>query len=155
MVGMHQNVSPLVNDHILYVSDVRLGSKTFKSSILVFFVLMALAPVLRTLSAATSSDSIWALSAVLFMLNALLSDYTPASSLDVGVQAGYVCIPQLRYELSAYTCSLSTVLSVNAAISASVVLASRLTDDISVFALILLAVELFALYPMLRRGIQV
>jgi phosphatidylinositol glycan class C protein len=155
MVGMHQNVSPLVNDHILYVSDVRLGSKTFKSSILVFFVLMALAPVLRTLSAATSSDSIWALSAVLFMLNALLSDYTPASSLDVGVQAGYVCIPQLRNELSAYACSLSTVLSVNAAISASVVLASRLTDDISVFALILLAVELFALYPMLRRGIQV
>jgi phosphatidylinositol glycan class C protein len=54
------------------------GSKIVKSSILVFLVLMALSPVLRTLSAATSSDSIWALTAVLFILNVLLADYTPA-----------------------------------------------------------------------------
>lgn len=53
------------------------GAKIFKSSILVFLVLMALAPVLRTLSAATSSDSIWALTAVLFILNALLTNYNP------------------------------------------------------------------------------
>jgi phosphatidylinositol N-acetylglucosaminyltransferase subunit C len=43
----------------------------------------------------------------------------------------------------------------NAAISASVVLASRLPDDLSVFALILFAVQLFALYPILRRRLQV
>lgn len=47
-----------------------------KSSILVFLALMSLSPVLRTLTAATSSDSIWALSASLFILNALLADYT-------------------------------------------------------------------------------
>jgi phosphatidylinositol glycan class C protein len=50
--------------------------KTLKSSILVFLALMSLSPVLRTLTAATSSDSIWALSAVLFTLNALLADYS-------------------------------------------------------------------------------
>lgn len=53
-----------------------LAFKTLKSSILIFLALMSLSPVLRTLTAATSSDSIWALSAVLFILNSLLADYT-------------------------------------------------------------------------------
>ena len=47
-----------------------------KASILVFLALMSLSPVLKTLTAATSSDSIWALSACLFVLNSLLADYT-------------------------------------------------------------------------------
>ncbi len=55
----------------------RPGAKTLKASILVFLALMSLSPVLKTLTAATSSDSIWALSACLFILNALLADYTP------------------------------------------------------------------------------
>ncbi|KAF5386798.1 hypothetical protein D9615_001608 [Tricholomella constricta] len=50
--------------------------KAVKSSILIFLALMSLSPVLRTLTAATSSDSIWALSALLFILNALLADYS-------------------------------------------------------------------------------
>lgn len=50
--------------------------KTLKSSILVFLALVSLSPVLRTLTAATSSDSIWAMSAVLFFLNILLADYS-------------------------------------------------------------------------------
>ncbi len=53
-----------------------LGAKALKASILVFLALMSLSPVLKTLTAATSSDSIWALSACLFILNALLADYT-------------------------------------------------------------------------------
>lgn len=51
--------------------------------------------------------------------------------------------------------SLTSVLSINAAISASVVLASRLPDDISVFALMLYAVVLFAMFPVLRHRLQV
>jgi len=47
------------------------------------------------------------------------------------------------------------VLSINAAISAAVVLASRLHDDLAVFALMLFSVEAFALFPILRRRIQV
>jgi len=50
--------------------------KALKSSIMMFLALMALSPVLRTLTAATSSDSIWALAAILFIINALLADYT-------------------------------------------------------------------------------
>ena len=51
-----------------------------KAAILVFLTLMALAPILRTLTSATSSDSIWALSACLFILNVTLADYTSVES---------------------------------------------------------------------------
>ncbi|KAH9898409.1 phosphatidylinositol N-acetylglucosaminyltransferase [Cubamyces lactineus] len=111
-------------------------AKTLKASILVFLALMSLSPVLKTLTAATSSDSIWALSACLFILNALLADYTALR-------------PQSHRRER-----LTSVLSMNAAISSSVVLASRLSDDISVFGLILFSVQAFALFPMLRRRIQ-
>lgn len=43
----------------------------------------------------------------------------------------------------------------NAAISASVVLASRLANDLAVFALILFSVQAFALFPRLRRRLGV
>lgn len=56
--------------------------KIFKPFILIFLALMSLSPVLRTLSAATSSDSIWALSACLFLLNILLADYGSSSPVN-------------------------------------------------------------------------
>ncbi|KAJ3744504.1 phosphatidylinositol N-acetylglucosaminyltransferase [Lentinula detonsa] len=112
--------------------------KTLKSSILIFLALMSLSPVLRTLSAATSSDSIWALSACLFLLNILLADYGSSNS-----------VAQVRPE------RLTSVLSMNAAISSSVVLASRLSNDLAVFALIQFSVQSFTLFPMLRRRLQV
>ncbi|KAJ8522527.1 hypothetical protein ONZ45_g895 [Pleurotus djamor] len=109
---------------------------TLKSSILMFLALMSLSPVLRTLTAATSSDSIWALSAALFLLNLVLADYSST-------------------KVSGHTQErLTSVLSMNAAISSSVVLASRLSDDISVFALVLFAVQSFVLFPMFRRRLQ-
>lgn len=110
--------------------------KALKSSILVFLSLMSLSPVLRTLTAATSPDSIWALSAILFSLNMLLADYSAMPTNEHG---------QAR---------LSSVLSMNAAISGSVVLASRLSTDMSVFALVLCSVVAFAFFPLLRRLIQ-
>lgn len=51
--------------------------------------------------------------------------------------------------------SLTSVLSMNAAISAAVVLASRLDSDLSVFALVLFSVQTFALFPLLRRQLFV
>lgn len=50
---------------------------------------------------------------------------------------------------------LTSVLSMNAAVSASVVLASRLCTDVAVFALALFSVQAFALLPMLRQRLQV
>ncbi|KAF8872132.1 phosphatidylinositol N-acetylglucosaminyltransferase subunit C [Gymnopilus junonius] len=109
--------------------------KTIKSAIMMFLALMSLSPVLRTLTAATSSDSIWALAAVLFSLNALLADYT-------------VTEPKNAHE------GLSSVLSINAAVSASVVLSSHLPTDASVFSLVLFSIQSFALFPSLRRRLQ-
>ncbi|KAH9057476.1 phosphatidylinositol N-acetylglucosaminyltransferase [Lactarius vividus] len=111
------------------------GARTVKASLLVFLALIALAPILRTLTAPTSADSIWALAAALFLVHAALADYTYSAS------------PVQREPLT-------SVLSINAAISATVVLASRLHDDLAVFALMLFSVEAFALFPRLRRRWQ-
>ena len=111
-----------------------IGVKTVKSSILVFLALIAVTPVLKTLTEATSSDSIWALTAILFSLNALLADY-----------GGSAPGPH----------RLTSVMSMNAAISASVVLASRLKTNSGVFGLVLFAVLLFALFPILKKRLQV
>jgi len=119
------------------VNGVPSRSKTIKSSLLVFLALMGLSPVLRTLTAATSSDSIWALSACLFLLNALLADYNTLKPAPHSQER------------------LTSVLSMNAAISSSVVLASRLPDDLAVFSLVLFAVQLFALFPIMRHRLQV
>ncbi|OAX42984.1 phosphatidylinositol N-acetylglucosaminyltransferase [Rhizopogon vinicolor AM-OR11-026] len=119
------------------VNGVPSRSKTIKSSLLVFLALMGLSPVLRTLTAATSSDSIWALSACLFLLNALLADYSTLKPAPHSQER------------------LTSVLSMNAAISSSVVLASRLPDDLAVFSLVLFAVQLFALFPIMRHRLQV
>ncbi|KAF8636001.1 hypothetical protein AX15_000162 [Amanita polypyramis BW_CC] len=110
--------------------------KTFKSSILIFLSLMSISPVLRTLTASTSSDSIWALSAILILLNAVLADYS---------------ILNVRTKL---TGRLISVLSMNAAVSASAVLSSRLTTDIAVFSLMLFSIQAFAVFPFLRYRIQ-
>lgn len=111
----------------------KMRSASFKSSILMFLFLVSLSPVLRTLTAATSSDSIWALSAALFSLSALLADYSSAGD---GTER------------------LTSVLSINAAMSSSVVLASRLPDDLSVFALMLFATHVFALFPVVRHRVS-
>lgn len=95
-------------------------------------ILHALSPVLRTLSEATTSDSIWAFSAILFGAHLALANYdmvTPSHTL------------------------LSSTLSLNLAMCASVVLSSRLTWDIDVFALLLTALQLFAIFPLLRQRI--
>lgn len=141
---------------LLRLLDV-LGAKTAKACILVFLALMALSPILRTLTASTSSDSIWALSACLFIANAALADY---SSARLGGQVNERS--DLRESHGAYVsdqglCAyrLTSVLSMNAAISSAVVLASRLQDDLSVFALTLFSIQLFALFPMLRHRLQV
>lgn len=71
-------------ERVDHASDSAKGAKVLKSSILLFLALLALSPVLRSLSASTSSDSIWALCACLFILNVLLADYRPPLSSKLG-----------------------------------------------------------------------
>ncbi|KZS92974.1 phosphatidylinositol N-acetylglucosaminyltransferase [Sistotremastrum niveocremeum HHB9708] len=112
-------------------------AKVIKSCILVFLTLIALSPVLRTLTAPTSSDSIWALSAFLLFLCLVLADFRGPSAV------------RKRNE------SLQHVLSMNAGLAASIVLCSRLSDNLSVFALVLFSLELFGLFPIFRNQLKI
>lgn len=49
--------------------------ETFKSSLLIILYLLTLSPVLKSLTKSTSSDSIWALSSWLCILNVMFNDY--------------------------------------------------------------------------------
>ncbi|WFD29783.1 D-stereospecific aminopeptidase [Malassezia sp. CBS 17886] len=104
---------------------------TLPSLVVLALTLQALTPVLRTLGEATSSDSIWAFAAVLFAGHLALADYT-------------MQVPATTRPL------LSSALSLNLAMCASVVLSSRLAADADVFALLLFALQLFAIFPLLR-----
>ncbi|CAG8517455.1 phosphatidylinositol N-acetylglucosaminyltransferase [Gigaspora margarita] len=104
--------------------------KTAKGAVLFFVTLLGLSPILKTLTKDTSSDTIWALTVILFLANMLFHDYGSENRTNIKFPG-----------------SLST----NAAIFASVLLASRLEVNSHVFGLMLFAVEWFALFPIFRR----
>ncbi|KAH9888681.1 GPI2-domain-containing protein [Xylariomycetidae sp. FL2044] len=101
---------------------------TIKSAVLIYFTLLGLSPILKSLTRSTSSDSIWAMSFWLLAINIFFYDYSGG----VGVK---------------FPASLST----NAALMASTVLASRLPSTGQVFSLTLFSIEVFGLFPVFRR----
>ncbi|KAF8423388.1 phosphatidylinositol:UDP-GlcNAc transferase PIG-C [Tirmania nivea] len=105
--------------------------RTAKSAILIYCTLLGLSPILRSLTESISSDSIWAISSWLFIANCLSFDYGSGVSVK-------------------FPASLST----NAAIMASVVLASRLPTTTHVFSLVLFSIEVFGLFPVFRRYLR-
>ncbi|KAI5867778.1 GPI2-domain-containing protein [Durotheca rogersii] len=117
----HPPSSPPRNER----ANLRLG--TVKSAILIYFTLLGLSPILKSLTRSTSSDSIWAMSFWLLAINIFFHDYS----------SGPVKSPA----------SLST----NAALMASTVLASRLPSTGQVFSLTLFSIEVFGLFPVFRR----
>ena len=104
---------------------------TAKSAILIYSALLGLSPILKSLTKSTSSDSIWAMSTWLMLMNVFFFDYGSG----VGVK---------------YPSSLST----NAALMASTVLASRLASTTHVFSLTLFSIEVFGLFPVFRRHLR-
>ncbi|EFX02760.1 phosphatidylinositol:udp-c transferase pig-c [Grosmannia clavigera kw1407] len=102
-----------------------------KSGMLIYFTLLGLSPILKSLTRSTSSDSIWAMSFWLLAINIFFFDYS-------GAWVGAHKFP---------VASLST----NAALMASTVLASRLPSTGQVFSLTLFSIEVFGLFPVFRR----
>ena len=107
---------------------------TVKSAFLIYFSLLGLSPILKSLTKSTASDSIWALSCWLLIMNIFSFDY------GSGEGAGATKFPA----------SLST----NAAVMASTVLASRLPSTTHVFSLMLFSMEVFGLFPIFRRQLR-
>ncbi|KAI0007015.1 GPI2-domain-containing protein [Xylariaceae sp. FL0662B] len=123
----------LENIHHRPSSPLRSGRRnlrlsTIKSAVLIYFTLLGLSPILKSLTRSTSSDSIWAMSFWLLAINIFFFDYSGG----VGVK---------------FPASLST----NAALMASTVLASRLPSTGQVFSLTLFSIEVFGLFPVFRR----
>ena len=105
---------------------------TAKSALLIYFTLLGLSPILKSLTRSTLKDSIWAMSFLLFTINIFFFDYKT---------------PPLGSEVKNIPASLST----NAALMASTVLASRLPSTGQVFSLTLFSIEVFGLFPVFRR----
>jgi phosphatidylinositol glycan class C protein len=106
---------------------------TMKAAALIVACVLTAAPTLHTLTESTSSVTIWALTVCLLIANLLFHDYSSSDTMTI------------KYPSS---------LSLSAAIFASVLLASRLSTRLHVFALITLALEWFALFPILRRFLR-
>ncbi|KAM0135631.1 hypothetical protein ACHAO1_004985 [Botrytis cinerea] len=127
------------NSHLSHRTSLRLS--TAKSALLIYFTLLGLSPILKSLTRSTSSDSIWAMSFFLFTINIFFFDYaTPSPSSS----SGY---PPSNTKNKNIPASLST----NAALMASTVLASRLPSTGQVFSLTLFSIEVFGLFPVFRR----
>lgn len=126
------------------MQGVLVGMKTL---ILLFGSLFTLSPVLRTLTNSISDDTITACTTFLLAVHMFFHDYSYVN----GSTHKFV----LSTSIHAYILRFSAPVSLNAAIFASVLLASRLPSNLHVFALISIAIEIFALFPILRHYIKV
>ncbi|KAF7121855.1 hypothetical protein CNMCM5793_009409 [Aspergillus hiratsukae] len=122
------------DETLLLSSRNRQRLSTVKSAFLIYFSLLGLSPILKSLTKSTASDSIWAMSCWLLFMNIFSFDY------GSGEGAGATKFPA----------SLST----NAAVMASTVLASRLPSTTHVFSLMLFSIEVFGLFPIFRRQLR-
>ncbi|KAI8927659.1 phosphatidylinositol N-acetylglucosaminyltransferase subunit C [Entophlyctis helioformis] len=101
--------------------------------VLFFTMLLGLTPILKNLTKDISTDSIWFMTILMLLANLLFHDYGSSTSTHT------------RFPDS---------LSINAGMFASVLLASQLKSNVAVFSLLLVAVQLFALFPILRRSLR-
>ena len=104
------------------------------SCILLCIILLGLSPMLKTLTKDISSDSLWMFTTSMFLGNILFHDYSSTRALTV---------------------QFPDSLSINAAVFASVLLASRLNSNWDVYFLLMLSVKLFALFPIFQRFLRV
>jgi phosphatidylinositol glycan class C protein len=137
--------------------------KTLKSACLIYFALLGLSPILKSLTRSTSSDSIWALATWLLIINIFFFDY---GSLNVPKKTQAVTRPSELPNITAVDPSppqtsnafrappFPSSLSTNAALMASTVLASRLMTTTAVFSLTLFSIQVFGLFPVFRRHLH-
>ena len=96
--------------------------------------MICLSPILQGLTVDISDDSLWALTILMFGLNLIFHNYNDFNKND------FIEFPDS--------------LSINCAIFASVLLASRLNSTQDAFYLISFSCVLFGLFPITRRNIR-
>lgn len=110
---------------------LKMEESNLKSYFIFIFMLLILSPVLKSLTRSTSSDSIWALSCLLFLANTVLHDYAMNGR-------------QYR-----------PILSTNISLSNAIVLASRLNSNSQVFLFVLFAIQVNILLPLFDVTLRV
>lgn len=141
--------------------------KTAKSALLIYFTLLGLSPILKSLTRSTSSDSIWAIATWLLIVNIFFFDYgglqsAPRLHLAQDIEAKSSSNSSLldgptlaRFNRGPSTAPpFPSSLSTNAALMASTVLASRLPSITHVFSLTVFSIEVFGLFPVFRRHLR-
>jgi phosphatidylinositol glycan class C protein len=113
--------------------DVSSCIGTAKTLVLLFGSLFSLSPVLRTLTNSFSNDTIASCTCILLSMHLFFHDY------------GYI---------NGDTNKFTAPVSLNAAIFASVLLGSRLPSNLHVFVLVSVAIEMFALFPIMRHYLK-
>lgn len=131
-------------DHLLNEHDT---PSIVKSSALIVFAILAMSPILKSLTQSTSSDSIWSISCWLLLGNICFHDYsyysrehtktTTSSSSSVSTKDRFRGMP-----------------STNMAMSSAIVLASRLDSTMSVFWFVLFSVQIFSVWPTFQRWLR-
>lgn len=102
-------------------------SKDIRSALIFFAFGYVLSPILKTLTEAISTDTIYAMTIFMFLIHLIFGKYGS---------------PQI---------SLSDSLSITSSIFGSLMLASRLTTYLHAFALLTVAVQCFVLLPFLLK----
>ncbi|XP_041024211.1 phosphatidylinositol N-acetylglucosaminyltransferase subunit C [Juglans microcarpa x Juglans regia] len=101
--------------------------------------LYVLAPIYQTLTRSISSDSIWAVTVPLLILHLFLHDYSGST---------------VRAPGALNNPTLTSCISLNASIVASVFIASRLPSSIHVFAIMLFSLQVFLFAPLITYCIK-
>ncbi|KAL5207190.1 hypothetical protein ABZP36_031625 [Zizania latifolia] len=106
-----------------------------------FFIsgLYVLAPIYHTLTRSISSDSIWALAVCLLLVHLFLHDYSGST---------------IRPPGALNNPKLSSNISLNASVVASVLVASRLPSRLHVFAIMLFSLQIFLFAPLVAFCIK-
>ncbi|KAJ2903352.1 GPI2-domain-containing protein [Zalerion maritima] len=129
---------------------------TIKSSVLIVFFVGAVSPILKSLTRSFASDSIWAMSSFLLLINLFFFDYSigivqPAATVGVSAGAAAVAGGTSPSTIAGMPRSGPAAFALNSATMASTVLASRLPQTSQVFSLTIFSMEMFALFPIFRR----
>ncbi|XP_030429240.1 phosphatidylinositol N-acetylglucosaminyltransferase subunit C [Gopherus evgoodei] len=130
--------SSLIGYVLFDVIDLGVGRKEsgrtrwadLKSTLVFIAFTYGFSPVLKTLTESISTDTIYAMSVLMLLGHLIFFDY--------GANAAIV----------------SSTLSLNMAIFASVCLASRLPRSLHTFAMVTFAIQIFALWPMLQKKLK-
>ena len=95
--------------------------------------LYVLAPIYQTLTRSISSDSIWAVTVSLLILHLFLQDYSGST---------------VRAHGALKNPTLTSFISLNASVVASIFIASRLPSRLHVFAIMLFSLQVFLFAPL-------